>query len=267
MLNHHPFKSSRFDPYHGDQGTAPFQEVIEYTNSRGGLVFWAHPESNYSKDGVRMGPIKLITGHYADELIASINYTGFAALYGDTSNTADAGSYWDRILKEYCEGRRDRPVWAIAESDFHQEQKGFELDSFQTIFLVRNREHHNVLQALRSGRVYAVRKFDGSRLSLDEFHIIDKNSDNRATMGEEISVNGSPIVAGKLSLLDGSRQDVTVSIIRDGKKNWTFKGQTPLDFHLIDQDNWSGKTYYRLDARGRTAGRLLSNPIFVIRNH
>jgi hypothetical protein len=267
MINHHPFKSSRFDPYHGDQGTAPFQEVIDYTKSRGGLVFWAHPESNYSKDGVQMGPIKMITEHYPDALIDSKNYTGFAAVYGDSSSAAKAGMHWDQILSDYCRGRRDQPVWAIAGSDFHKEQKGFELDTFQTIFLVNDKRSQDVLQALKRGRFYAVRKSKGSRLSLDQFKIKDASSGNAAIMGEEINVQGPPIVEGRISALDKSRQEVTISIIKDGKQTWTFEGQTPLDFHLVDKDRWNGKTFYRLDVKSKTGGYLLSNPIFVVRNN
>ena len=85
-------------------------------------------------------------------------------------------------------------------------------------------------------------------------------------MGEEISVKGSPVIQGQLSAFDGSSQKVKVSIIRHGKTAWAFEGQTPLDFHLIDQDGWSGKTYYRLDVKSETGGHLLSNPIFVTRN-
>ena len=70
MVDQHPFKSSRFDAYHGDQGTAPYQEVIDYTISRGGLAFWAHPESNYAKAPVKLGPIEMRTDHYAAELLA-----------------------------------------------------------------------------------------------------------------------------------------------------------------------------------------------------
>ncbi len=267
MINHHPFKSSRFDPYHGDQGIAPFQEVIDYAVSRGGLVFWSHPESNYSKNGIQMGPIKMITEHYPDALIDSNHYTGFAAIYGDSSSAANAGMHWDQILMDYCRGDRDQPVWAIAESDFHEEQKGFELDTFQTIFLVKNKRRQDVLQALERGRIYAVRKSKDSRLSLDQFQVKDKSSGNAAIMGEEINVKGSPIVEGRISALDKSRQDVTVSIVRDGKQAWTFEGQTPLDFHLVDQDGWNGKTFYRLDVKSKTGGYLLSNPIFVTRSN
>jgi len=267
MINHHPFKSSRFDPYHGDQGTAPFQEVIDYGKSRGGLVFWAHPESNYSKNGVQMGPIKMITEHYPDALIDSKRYTGFAAIYGDSSSAADAGGHWDKVLVDYCKGRRGQPVWAIAEADFHQEQNGLDLDTFQTIFLVDAKRSRAVLQALERGRFYAVRKSEDSRLSLDHFKIKDNSSGKAAIMGEVIYLNGTPIVEGRISALDKSRQDVAISIIRGGQQTWSFKGQTPLDFHLVDQDGWNGKTFYRLDVKSQTGGHLLSNPIFVVRNN
>ena len=267
MINHHPFKSSRFDPYHGDQGTAPFQEVIDYAKNRGGLVFWAHPESNFSKNGVQMGPIKMITDHYPEVLMDSRHYTGFAALYGDNSSAADAGGHWDQVLVDYCRGRRGQPVWAIAGADFHREQNGVELDTFQTIFLVHARRSQAVLQALERGRFYAVQKSKDSRLSLDQFKIRDNSSGKAAIMGEEISVKGTPILEGRISALDGSGQNVSISIFRGGKQTWSFKGQTPLDFHLEDQDGWNGKSYYRLDVQSTTGGRLLSNPIFVVRNN
>jgi hypothetical protein len=267
MINHHPFKSSRFDPYHGDQGSAPFQDVIDYAKNRGGLVFWAHPESNYSKDGVQMGPIKMNTDIYPAELIGSKNYTGFAAIYGDSSSAADAGMHWDQVLLEYCRGSRDQPVWAIAGSDFHEAQKGFDLDTFQTIFLVHDKRRKDVLQALERGRIYAVYKSKFSRLKLDQFRIKDKRTGSAVIMGEKINVKGTPIIEGRLSALDGSRQEVAISIIRGGKPAWTFEGQTPLDFHLVDQDEWSGKTFYRLDVKAKTGGHLLSNPIFVTRNN
>jgi len=266
MINHHPFKSSRFDPYHGDQGTAPFQEVIDYVRSRGGLVFWAHPESNYSKDGVALGPITTETKHYPEALIESKDYTGFAAVYGDTSNADKPGMHWDQILSDYCRGLRDRLAWAIAGSDFHEEQTGFELDTFQTVFLVENKQISDILSALEHGRIYAVKKSHDGRLSLDQFKIKDPSTGETATMGEEIDIKVPPLVAGRISAADQGQQTVKISIFRDGKLSWTFDGQTPLEFQLLDEEGWRGKTYYRLDVKSKTGGYLLSNPIFVTRN-
>ena len=265
MIDQHPFKSSRFDPYHGDQGQAPFQAAIDYARSRGGLVYWAHPESNYSTNGVQMGPVKLMTAHYPEALIETENYTGFAALYGDTITATKAGMHWDRALGQYCTGDSADPVWGIAGSDFHGGENGIDLDTFQTVFLVKNRKQKDVLQALERGRLYAVSKVAGFRLSLDEFQIEDDESDKRAILGEELLVDRSPVITGRLSATDGGHYDVTVSIIRGGKPIWSFEGQTPLDFKFVDPDQWSGKTFYRLDASGKAAGQLLSNPIFVMR--
>ena len=265
MVDQHPFKSSRFDAYHGNQGEAPFQDLIDYARSRGGMVFWAHPESNYSKNGVEMGPVKLMTEPYPDALIQSENYTGFAAIYGDSITATKAGMHWDGVLLAYCRGRRAEPVWAIAGSDFHLEQDGVDLDTFQTVFLVENRGREEVLEALERGRIYAVRKAAGFRLSLDQFQIKDDDTGNRAIQGEELRVVRSAVVEGRLSATDGGHYSVAVSIIRNGEPNWFFEGETPLKFQFVDHVGWSGKTYYRLDVSGKAAGQLLSNPIFVVR--
>ena len=265
MVDQHPFKSSRFDPYHGDQGEAPFQVAIDYARSRGGMVFWAHPESNYSEDGVEIGPVKLMTAHYPEALIESERYTGFSALYGDTITATRAGMHWDRVLMDYCSGRRAEPVWGIAGSDFHGDKDGVGLDSFQTVFLVQNRGRKEVLTALERGRIYAVSKTAGFRLSLDQFQIKDDETGKRAILGEELRLEHTPVVEGRLSATDGGHYSVAVSIIRGGKPIWSFEGETPLNFQFVDPVQWSGKTFYRLDVSGRAAGHLLSNPIFVVR--
>ena len=265
MVDHHPFKSSRFDPYHGEQGTVPYQDTIDIAHSHGGLTFWAHPESNRYKNGFQMGPVNLMTAHYPEALVVSENYTGFAALYGDTITATKAGKHWDRVLLQYCRGDRTEPVWGIAGADFKEEKNGNGLDTFLTVFLVKNRNSRDVLNALKRGRVYAVRKTAGFRLSLDQFEILDEGSGRNAIMGEELRSDSKPVVEGRLSATDGGRYSVAVSIIRGGEQAWSFEGQTPLNFKFVDHVQWSGKTFYRLEVSGKVAGQLLSNPIFVVR--
>lgn len=261
LINQHPFQSSFFDPYHGNQGVKPFQEVINYVNARGGQVFWLHPESNYAVNGVQLGPATLITKHYPDDLIFSQGYTGFEAIYGDTITATDPGKHWDRVLMEYCRGKRDRPVWGISGADFHG-RKSEKIDEFQTIFLVRHKTTEAILEALSKGRLYAVRK-GSSRLSLDQFQVIDNQTGNTAFAGQELDLQSASLVEGRLSAMDNGQHPVTVSLIRGGEVVKIFKGETPLEFHFVDQDYRPGKTYYRLDVRSKGAGRLLSNPIFV----
>ena len=263
LIDHHPFQSSRFDSYHGDQKIAPYQELIDYVAERDGLVFWAHPESKYADAGVQLGPVKLMTKQYPDDLINSKNYTGFSAIYGDNITATDPGMHWDRLLNKYCSGKRTGPVWGISGADFHGEKKEEKLDTFQTIFLVRCKTTEEVIDALSKGRIYAVEKAGEQRLSLDRFQVKDKETGNIAYMGNELNVEGFTIVEGRLSSSSGGLYPVKIALIRGGKLIQSFEGETPLDFSFVDQEGWTEKTFYRLDARGGAVGRLLSNPIFV----
>jgi hypothetical protein len=261
----HPFRSSRFDPYHGDQGIAPFQEVIDYTRRRGGLVFWCHPESNYAAQGLTMGPITLVTGHYAEDLAKSKGYTGFAALYGDTSTITEPGGLWDHILNRYCRGERAEPVWGIAEADFHDEQAGGAIDLFQTVILAHDKTAAAVLNALGRGRCYAVQKGGGYRLILDRFEVRNPQSGGAAASGGEVFLHGPAVVSVRISASDQRLHRVKVVIVRGGTALSSIEGITPMVIDLADDANWMGRCFYRIEAQGDGDSRLLSNPIFVNR--
>lgn len=266
LINDHPLQSSRFDPYHGDQGIEPFQELIDHARQRNGLTFWAHPESNYSKNGVQLGPIKMVTGHYSEDLISSKGYTGFSAIYGDTITITKPGALWDQILNEFCDGKRSSPVWGIAGADFHAEKNGIDLDTFQTIFWAKDKSAAAVLSALESGKVYAVQKSGNYRLSLDRFEAIDQGTGKKARMGDEIDATGPLlIISGRVSASDRESYPVKVVLIRGGEVWESFEGMTPLEFHFVEKDQWNGKIFYRLEVRGPASHWLLSNPIFVSR--
>jgi len=266
LLNHHPFQSSTFDPYHGSQGIAPYQEVIDHVTQRNGLVFWAHPESNYSKGGVKLGPVILKTEHYPDALLRSQNYTGFSCIYGDNETATAPGKQWDQALVAYCRGERGKPVWGIAGADFHYEEIGVALDTFQTVFLAAQKTPAAVMEARASGRVYAIRKGNDSTLKLERFSIREKEGDQSVMMGQDLMVNKDLVVEGGLTLEGSEEATVDIFLIRNGQIWQNFSGQVPLKFRFVDTEQVSGKSFYRLDVRSRTAGRLVSNPIFVTRN-
>ena len=266
LINHLPFQGSRFDPYHGDRGILPFQELIDYVRKHKGLVFWAHPESQYTKAGIPMGSVLMTTQPYPDALLEAKNYTGFSAIYGDESTAAEPGKQWDQVLNNFCRDKRKRPPWAISGSDFHVEQSSVELDTFQTIFLVRQKTIAAVLESLAKGRVYTVQKSNGIRLILDRFEIGSKDADKFAFMGSGIKLSGTPIVRINIASSDGAAHAVDVSLIRGGKQVKSFTGVTPLEILFEDHTPWSGKTFYRLDAKGETVGRLISNPIFAMKD-
>ena len=265
VVNNHLFRSSPYDQYHGSQGVAPYQLVIDYVNSRGGMAFWNHPETHSGLGNI--GPVSKKTLSYPEVLVESKNYTGFAALYGDTITVTEPGNLWDQVLMEYCLGRREKPAWGISTADFHEEGgAGEKLGKYPTILLIKNKTKESILDALKKGRMYASRGLgDATRLILEDFSVSDSKTLQKGIMGEEISVNGYPTINIFVSIAGSTEKNpITVRLIRSGKLLRTFSGETPLNIIFTDEFYEPGqKIYYRLEAEDRKGRKLVSNPVFA----
>ncbi len=263
ILNTLPLRSSPFTPYMGNQGIAPYQQLIDYVDKKGGLTFWNYPET---QSGVRpYGPIFLSTPPYPEVLEQSRRYTGFAAIYGDSITITEPGQGWDRVLQEYCLGQRESPVWGIATADFHRDgDAGEKLGNFPTVFLVEKKTQAEVLAAMRAGRMYAVRGQYPQRLILNSFSVCSSGCDEKAVSGEEIQIRRTAKIRIALSLKKPVAQNVKIRLIRSGKLIKSFEGKLPMEIEFEDkyyrQDE---RIFYRIDARAGKAGALVSNPIFV----
>ncbi len=261
IINSNPFRSSSFDQYSGKQGVAPYQLLINYVNSKGGLTFWNYPET---KSGIRkMGPIYVDTPSYPEVLEESQNYTGFAALYGDNINVTEPGNMWDGILKAYCKGTRSRPVWGIATADYHEEgEAGEKLGNFPTIFFVREKTKREVLEALKNGKMYAYQGNYPRIVKLEEFSVCSLDGGIKGISGDEIVLKGNPMINISLAADGTSKGEVKVRLIKSGELIKIFKGTLPLRIDYEDKYFHPGeKVYYRMDMCG--CGKLVSNPIFV----
>jgi len=261
LINSYPFKSSPYDPYQGDQGIAPYQLLIDYVNAKGGMTFWNYPET---RSGARkLGPIFVDTPPYPEVLEQARDFTGFAALYGDTITITEPGHEWDLSLLEYCEGKRKHPVWGISTADFHKDgDSGEQLGNYPTVFLVRNQTKKDILSAMQAGRMYACRGKYPQRIVLDEFTICSSGCETTATLGQEIQLKGNPKIHISLSLKSTTNNRANVRLIRSGELIKTFNGALPMDIDFEDKYFKPGqKIYYRIDVKG--PGALVSNPIFV----
>ena len=263
ILNTAPLRSSPYTQYMGDQGIAPYQHLIDYVDEKGGMTFWNYPET---RSGVRpYGPIFLSTPPYPEVLEQSRRYTGFAAIYGDAITITEPGHEWDRVLQEFCRGRRGKPVWGIATADFHRDgAAGEKLGNYPTVFLVRKKTRTEVLAAMRAGRMYAVRGKYPQRLIINDFSVSSSGEDKRAVSGEEIQIRRTAKIRIKLSLKKPVDQTIKIRLIRSGKLIKVFENKLPVDIEFEDKYHRQGeKIYYRIDARAGKAGALVSNPIFV----
>jgi len=255
------FRSGPFDQYHGDRGMKPYQCAIDYVNDRGGMVFWNYPET---RSGVRkLGPIHVNTQPYPEVLSETVNYTGFAAIYGDRITVTEPGNLWDHVLIAYCEGARKRPAWGIATADYHSEAgAGGKLGNYVTTFLVENDRPEDVLDAMRRGRMYAYRGKYPQSVRLDRFTVSALRGEKEAVSGETITMAEIPKIKIEMQSHDGSERPVEVRLIRSGSLVRTFRGSLPLRIDCTDRYYEPGRTvYYRLEMRGY--GTLVSNPIFV----
>lgn len=262
-VNNHPFQSTPFDAYKGDQGMEPYQNFIDFTTSKGGLVFWNHMEINTGIS--QKDTLSLETLPYPDDLLKTQNYTGFQAV-GDTPiRQTEPGQQWDQVLIEYLDGQRGKPVWGIGSNDYLCEnQNGDSLGSVRTIFLVRETNHEAVLEAMEKGRMYAVRQSDANRLSLDEFVVKDQKAGNQVTLGEELVSTDFPAISMKLRSVQGGNKTAQIQIIRNGTlvKEETVSLPYDLTWRDVGIDRVK-PLYYRVKAMVSPTDHLVSNPIFV----
>ena len=259
ITDYNPFRSSMFTQYDGDQGIAPYQELIDYANKRGGFTFWNYPEQ---RSGVRKhGPIYVHTPPYPQVLHQSRNYTGFAAIYGDNIKAIEPGREWDRVLNEYCRGERERPPWGISSADFHEDGRlRLKLGAFPTTFLVKEFSKKGVLEAMEKGRMYCSLGDSKTWPKLDYFNI-SGGSGKKSFMGETLTTAQFPLIRFKISYETEKPRPMTVFLIRGGEVIQTIKEKLPIEVEYLDKDIPLGeKTYYRIMDEKK---HLTSNPIFV----
>jgi len=270
-LNAHPFKSSLFDPYHGNQGAAPFQEVIDYADAHGGMTFWAHPEANYGV--TETGPDKKIlrfkiprvfmqTEKYASDLITTHGYTGFESLYGDTIHATEPGKEWDQAWIRYCDGGRKKPVWGLCGLDFHKQgQNSWSyLDRGETVFWVQEKTCEQVLNAMRNGRMYAVYQGGDSKIRLNSFSLASQDGESEISGGTVETRGESLNLHLSVNFSDAAQVPVRIEIIDSGKTLYTLEGKTPLNV-IQDITPSRAKGYVRAVVRADKY-RIVANPIF-----
>jgi hypothetical protein len=261
LINSNPFRTSPFDPYHGDQGIAPYQLLIDDVSAKGGLTFWDDLET---KSGVRrVGPINIRKEPHPQVLQESAGYTGFAALCGDSITITEPGNLWDTILVEYCKGYRNRPTWGIAVSNDNKEGgAGEQLGNFQTVFLLKDKTAKGVMEALRTGKMYAYRGSYPQSVRLNEFSVSSPGSETKALSGDEIVLKENPRIRIALASAQAAAVPVKVRLIRSGEVVKIKEGPLPMEINYEDPFFRPGeRIFYRMDMEG--LGTLVSNPIFV----
>jgi hypothetical protein len=258
---------SAFNQYDGPQGYAPYQALIDYVNAKGGLTFWAHPEARESHS---INKIQVKTPAYPECVKATTNYTGFGVFGEGYQKIGLPNGIWDEVLKEYADGRRNQPAWAIGETDDYGDK---DLSRLVTVFLLKEKTYKSALDALKTGRIYTVLKAaELPPLMLDDFCIYNTARPDIAYSGDELTVSSTPNIRIKISFKNSSGDSkrpakikATLKVIRQGALIKEINQALPITLNFKDdyKAQPGERIYYRLEVTDEKNGRLISNPIFV----
>lgn len=261
LWNDYPFRDMRFDQYHGDMGIKPYQNYIDYVNSRGGLSFWAHPEAEYLE---KIRNVDIETREHAHDLLSSDRYTGFALFYEGYKKSGIPGGIWDQVLMQYCKGVRKNPVWALACLGFDNDgMLDNYLQDLRTVLLVSALDKRSVLEALKQGRAYLIRGRDSSSFVLDKFGIQDSALGPEKTFGQQAMIKNKARIEISGHFTNGQSKTFNLRLVKNGAVIKTFEISAPFDIVYEDPvaDN-PDLNFYRVDAE--TDGvHVVTNPVFV----
>jgi hypothetical protein len=242
LVNNLPFSASRFNAYQGYKGVKPYQDLIDYVNRKGGIIFWAHPQALSQKSYFG---IESYTHAHLEDLLLTHDYTGFGLMYYDI---AEAGSIWDRLLLEYIAGKRKKPVWIIG--NLHYTGESAALGFLETLFFLKDPSVGDVLNALRTGKMYARFNLGGEQSVLNEFSL-----KKTGVSSVEITIKGSQFSADDIVKIELIRNGVLLKRLEVTGSQWSV---TENDEILQEKQ----KVYYRLKI-STPASIIVSNPIFA----
>ncbi len=252
-----PFRVERFGPVGSDPGDAPFLFLERTVRDLGGVTSWAHPEAASEKTVLG---VRLASAPYPD-LVSRTDADAFGAFPEGVKTLLPPGGLWDRALRRHLEGGRRTAPYALAELDEHGTADRIDFHILQTVFLARERSHAGLVEALRSGRMYA----RWSPEAKPPLRLLSWSagpaSGTRGGAGDTVRADGPVTI--RLSVAGGDGKAVTARLVRTGSVIWSTRAVPPFEATLTDDPE--GAAYYRLDVEGEYPYRLISNPIFVRR--
>lgn len=190
-------------------------DFIQTARQQGLFVIWAHPGT---LSGVRPGPmgIKLDTPPYSKRVFHTPTADGFAALYGDTDTNTMPGGLWDRYMIDYMRGYHDKPIWATAAGDFHENGRSGEyLGNFPMDIWT---EAHTmapaaILAAMRRGHMVAWHMPKDRNLRINTLFLEDATG-NHWLPGDEVTVPGQVILHCSLTENPASAHPMAAQLLR-----------------------------------------------------
>ncbi|OGS24819.1 MAG: hypothetical protein A2297_07420 [Elusimicrobia bacterium RIFOXYB2_FULL_48_7] len=257
-----PFTTYPFSNYI-NENESPYQYLIDYVNSQGALTFWSHPEARNWKEPYNAGNVSLESPPYPEAILNTRNYTGFAYFWEGANTIGAPGGYWDKTLIQYCNGEREKPVWANSELDYITDgmQNNY-LNLNKNILLVKELSQAQALEALKNGRFYMVSKNKPGYFEPVMENFTVKSGASRSTFGEKLVYKGKVKIFFTISTSDKKNHNMKIEFIENGRaiKNLSVKSPSNVAFEF----NPSAKcSYCRIELETDNSTKLVTNPVFL----
>lgn len=246
---------------------APRAAFVDYIAKNGGIVHAVHVEEGAD---MWIGPAHGACPPPVWNLHSLKNLTGFSVLpSGWHEKAGGPGGLWDTNLLEYLGGLRERPMWAMADADYHCEAG---LAIATTLHYMKEFTEAEVYRCLREGRMVALQgdAFQDSYVS--EWWASDSGRPADVIMlGREITIKNAPTIRFSL---DHPVAGLRTLLIRNGVVIMESEGS---DITYVDKEAGirGEPAYYRVEVIGPRAERgpyegptmpdsvLFTNPVFV----
>lgn len=199
----------------------PDVDFINTAHEQNLFVIWTHPGT---LSGIREGPmgIQLDTPPYNQRVFKDPTADAFAAVYGDTDQNTVAGGLWDRYMMDYMRGYHNKPIWAIAAGDYHEEGMANEyLGNFPMDVWSNTAKSTDILTAMRQGHMVAWGMGKKKNIAMQALYLEDADG-LRLLPGDEAHVRPPLHVVAALT-----------NAVQDSKERSTFKGEWVVDGTLV----------------------------------
>ncbi|MDW8055324.1 MAG: PHP domain-containing protein [Elusimicrobiota bacterium] len=264
VLYNYPFKSLPFNQYVNRENIA-YQYLFDYITKTQNYIIsiWSHPEAtNYEKKTplTRIGKLTVCTRTipYEDMLVTTKGYDGFSIFAEGYRKVGNPLGIWDFILKEYIDGKREKPVWCYSEVDLVEVDD--EIYFRKNILYVSSKTYENVVRSLKRGNLYAVWRNKDRELVLNNFRL----NDDTAVFGETYDIVSDKLkIEFELNFSDNKQEKVKIWIIRNNEIVYNQEKLIPTKVTYYDKTFAKKHSYYRVFIQGEYPHMLATNPVFI----
>ncbi|MCS7230979.1 MAG: hypothetical protein RMJ67_02420 [Elusimicrobiota bacterium] len=263
LLSNFPFLEKKYHQYKNFD-EKPYQEFINYINSlkTNSIIIWAHPEATNYEDKKILKTIKKLkiytqTKPYYESLLKTFNYDGFSIFAEGYRKVGNIGGIWDEVLKEYCEGKRNSPIWCYSEIDFVENNFSFFIR--KNIVFTKQKNKESILSSLKNGNFYAVWRDDKKELIISDLKI----SSQPVVFGGRYKFDKEVLTFEfNVYFSNNENKNIKVCIIKNGDLIYETKDITPKKIVFSDNKP-QNLSYYRIWIESEYPHMLATNPIFV----